>query len=228
MPVILYRAILAIAYLFALTRAQCQNNLAIWNPGLRTQSGNNVWFLVPVSKEKAMNALNEAFPTNKVTGDLTLLNISSIPGVPEGLVSENQHLVLIAHGAIGDTRQSILQLGDDLLAAQTMVTFVSYKRSSRPMIAPLNGYIGGKKKDEILNKLRLIGLVPALVSSLLEGIALRLGVFLPENEAWQCNSDGECSANSKWQLLGNPLSGPGAIVEAVDITFRNTTSSTLV
>lgn len=165
--------------------------------------------------------MNEAFPTAKA-GDLTLLDLSSIPGIPEELFAQDMHPILTVGGLSSDIRISALQISGPLLSASTMVPFVSYKGSDKPKIAPLNGYINGENRGTLIDKLRVAGLVPALVSSLLGGIELRVGDFLPSNAAYQCDGTGECFTNSKWTILPNEISGPGIYPESVDVAFRST------
>lgn len=169
-----------------------------------------------------MKALNEAFRSNILTKELALLDASSVPGVPEGIFPKNMHPILTVNGLSTDIRMSALQISGPLLTSSSMLPFVSYKGSEKPMLAPLNGYIGGQNRGTLIDRLRLAGVVPALVSSLVDGIALRLGDFLPANAAYECDDNGECHANSKWVFLGNELSGPGVYVEAIEIAFKNT------
>lgn len=70
--------------------------------------------------------------------------------------------------------------------------------------------------------LNLAGLIPALVSTLVEGIELRLGNFLPPNAAYQSDGSGGFFANSKWVVAPNPISGPGVYPEAMDTAFKHT------
>lgn len=131
------------------------------------------------------------------------------------------HPVLTAQGLSADIRQSALQISGPLLTSSIMVPFVGYKGSKTPLNAPLNGYIGGEDRTT-LDKLRFAGVVPAAVSSLIGGYFLRLGDFLPANAAYQSNNNGLLSANSKWTIAANPLTGPGGYVEAVDAAFITT------
>ncbi|KAJ8112004.1 hypothetical protein OPT61_g5538 [Boeremia exigua] len=234
--------IFTIATLLAQSRAQCPNTLAVHNPNIRTMTGNlsrfylqigctacsqpNVaWFLTPVPKQKVLKALEEAYPSNILFKQLTLLDLSSIPGVPSELFAGDMHPILTVGGLNADIRQSALQISGPLLTASTMVPFVSYKNSKTLMNAPLNGYIGGENRGTLIDRLRLAGLIPALVSSLVGGIELRVGDFLPANAAYQCDGNGECFENSKWVILPNEISGPGVYPEAVDTAFRERSGS---
>lgn len=164
-------------------------------------------------KEKAVKALNEAFALNSLFEELTLLDLPSTIKFPEGM-----HPVIATNGLSADIRMSALQISGPLLTSSTVVPFVSYKGSMTPFNAPLNGYIGGEDKTT-LDKLRLAGVVPAVVSTLVGGILLRLGDFLPANAAYQSNGNGLFSVNSKWTIAPNPVSGPGVCSEAVDAAF---------
>lgn len=173
----------------------------------------SAWFIVPVPKEKVVTALNEAYALDSFFEKLTLLDLPSTLKFPEGM-----HPVVTANGLSADIRLSALQISGPLLMSSTVVPFVSYKGSKTPLNAPLNGYIGGEDQTT-LDKLRLAGIVPAVVSTLVGGISLRLGDFLPANAAYQWNGNGLFSANSKWAIVPNPVSGPGVYPEAVDTAF---------
>ncbi|CAO2651391.1 Nn.00g039610.m01.CDS01 [Neocucurbitaria sp. VM-36] len=73
---------------------------------------------------------------------------------------------------------------------------------------------------------RLAPLIPAAVSTLVGGLTVRLGNSLPVNEAYQHEGPGLFSSNTKWQVVGNPFSGPGIVIEAVDMLFSTSTSPT--
>ncbi|KAF9691555.1 hypothetical protein EKO04_010338 [Ascochyta lentis] len=213
MAVRLLYSSLAIAGLLVRCNAQCPNTVAAENPNLRTMSTNNTWFIVPVPKEKVIQALNERFIFNSFFEKLTLLDLPSSLNFSEGM-----HPVLATNGYSADIRMSALQISGPLLISSTIIPFVSYKGGKTPLSAPLNGYIGGEDKDT-LDKLRLAGIVPAAVSTLVGGTPLRLGDFLPANAAYQSNGADLFSANSKWTILPNFLSGPGVYAEAVDVAF---------
>lgn len=179
-----------------------------------------MWFLVPVPKEKALKALDQAFIDNGLSKRLTLLDLPAELNTTE-YVSGNMHPVLTTHGYDADIRLSALQIDGPLLASSAMIPFMSYNKAKTPLLAPLNGYIGGTNENT-LDALGLAGLLPALVSTLVGGIELRLGNFLPPNAAYQSDSNGGFFANSKWVVAPNPVTGPGVYPEAVDTAFKNT------
>ncbi|KAF1357683.1 hypothetical protein EJ07DRAFT_127528 [Lizonia empirigonia] len=203
----------AIVVLFVQSNAQCPNTAAAEYPNLRTMSANNTWFIIPVPKAKVVEALNEAFILNSFSEELTLLDLPSTVDFLEGI-----HPIVATNGLDADICLSALQISGPLLSSSTVVPFVSYKGSKIPLSAPLNSYIGGEDKTT-LDTLRLAGVVPAVVSTLVGGTSLRLGDFLPPNAAYQSDGSGLFSANSKWTIARNPISGPGVYVEAVDATF---------
>ncbi|KAJ4354851.1 hypothetical protein N0V95_003461 [Ascochyta clinopodiicola] len=203
----------AIAGLFVRSYAQCPNKVADKNPTLRTMSTNNTWFIISVPKKKVIQALNEAFIFNAFFEELTLLDLPPSLGFPEGM-----HPILATNGLSADIRISALQISGHLLGSSTSVPFVSYKGSKAPFNAPLNGCIGGKDEDT-LEKLRLAGLIPAIVSTVAVGVPLRPGDFVPNNAAYQSDNNGLFSANAKWTIVPNFLSGPGVYSEAVDMAF---------
>lgn len=182
--------------------------------------GGLVWFIVPVPKEKVLKALDQAFVDNALSKRLTLLDLPDELNTPE-FSNEDMHPVLTTHGLGADIRMSALQINGPLLDASAMIPFISYNGAKTPLIAPLNGYIGGED-ETTLDALRLAGVVPALVSTLVGGVDLRLGDFLPPNAAYQADGSSGFSANSKWTVLPNPISGPGVYPEAIDTAFRNT------
>ena len=130
------------------------------------------------------------------------------------------HPVLTTHGYDANIRLSTLQIDGPLLASSAMIPFVSFNKAKTPLLAPLNGYIGGANENT-LKALGLAGLVPALVSTLVGGIVLRLGNSLPPNAAYQSDGSGGFFANSKWVVAPNPISGPGVYPEAMDTAFKN-------
>ncbi|KZM26885.1 uncharacterized protein EKO05_0011399 [Ascochyta rabiei] len=93
---------------------------------------------------------------------------------------------------------------------------LGFPKGMHPVLAT-NGLIAGD--EDALGRLRLIGVVPAVVSTLVGGIPLRLGDFPPTNAAYQSNNNGLFSANAKCTIVPDVLSGPGLYPEAVDMTF---------
>lgn len=179
-----------------------------------------VWLLVPVPKEKVLKALDQAFIDNALSKRLTLLDLPEELDAPE-FKNGDMHPILTTHGLSADIRLSALQIDGPLLTSSAMIPFVSYNNAKTPMLVPLNGYIGGEDKNTI-DALRLAGVIPALVSTLVGGIELRLGNFLPPNAAYQPDGNGGFFANSKWVVVPNPVSGPGVYPEVIDTAFKNT------
>ncbi len=181
------------------------------------------WFLVPVPREKVQKALIEAYPKTFFSKTPSLLDLSAIPGFPKDLFERGMHPVMTVGGLSADIRLNALQISGPLLTASSVVPFVSYDGGKKPMVASLNGYIGGEDEDSLIDRLNIPGLLPALVSSLVGGIYLRLGNFLPKDMAYQC-TNGEFFEQSKWVIVANRFSGPGIYIEAVDMAFRSTTN----
>ena len=91
-----------------------------------------------------------------------------------------------------------------------------HKSSSQPgtlLQAPLSTYISGPDGN------LLAGLVPALVSTLVEGYYVLLGLFRPASAAFQVNDNDVLSFNTALLLADNDVSGPGAYLEAYDFQF---------
>ncbi|KAF1847644.1 uncharacterized protein K460DRAFT_352746 [Cucurbitaria berberidis CBS 394.84] len=205
--------LLALARLFGQSKAQCPNLVAQFNPNARTMSSNNTWFILPVPKTAVQKAIDEAYLGNAITKQLKLLD------PPDELVlGDGTHPVIVAAGYSSDIRQSILQIDGTLnmLGAQIIVPFVGKDVSKTPLNAPLVIYLG--VTDAALFR-RLAAIIPAAVSTLVGGLAVRLGNSLPSNAAYQSDNDGLFSSNTKWQIVGNPFSGLGVIIEALDLHF---------
>ncbi|KAF2126180.1 hypothetical protein P153DRAFT_255629, partial [Dothidotthia symphoricarpi CBS 119687] len=196
--------------------AQCPNTVASYNPALRTMSSNNTWFIVPVPKAAVQQALSESYPAVGLVPN-NRLSLLDVPNFPAGM-----HPVLVTSGYSSDIRQSILQIDGPLLVSDTQIPFVGKGTSKKPLLAPLNTYQAGTSDQA--NK-DLAAVVPAAVSTLIGGLFVRLGNFIPGNAAYTAVSNGLFSANSKWVILPNPASGPGAYVEAIDLSFTTVTEA---
>jgi len=55
---------------------------------------------------------------------------------------------------------------------------------------------------------------------LFAGTPIRLGQFTPTKDAYASDAGGTLTAQAKWAILPNPISGPGGYIEAVDFLFR--------
>jgi hypothetical protein len=97
---------------------------------------------------------------------------------------------------------SALQIDAPLLASSVMTPFVSYNNAKTPLLAPLTGYIGGTNENT-LDALGLAGLVPALVSTLVGGIELRLGNFLHQilRTNLTATADSSQTRNGLWRRI---------------------------
>ncbi|KAF2210192.1 hypothetical protein CERZMDRAFT_113425 [Cercospora zeae-maydis SCOH1-5] len=196
--------------------AQCLNEVAQYNPTLRTMSSNTTWFIVPIPKEAAQAAVDASYPGQ----DLTMLDVPDDPSLfPEGWPAGSQP-VLVNSGLTDDIRLSALQIDGGLLQGQIYVTYVGRRGSSTPLSAATKGYIAGQN-GPLPN-----GLVPAVASPLLfGGNPLRLGQFQPQGDAYQQNGNDIFGARVAWVIVPNPISGPGVYPNAFDMIFRTASSS---
>jgi hypothetical protein len=198
----------------SLANAQCLNQVAAYNPNLRTMTANFTWFIVPVPQQAVQTALKQAFPLSK----LSLLDVSTNDIFPDGFPAD-KHPVLVASGLTDDIRISALQIDGGLMVGQIYAAYVKTSESTTPIAVSLNQYIAGEN-GPLPN-----GLVPAVASPLLfAGTPIRLGQFTPKSQAYQADAGGSLSASTRWALLPNPFSGPGAYPEAFDAIFRTTDS----
>lgn len=192
--------------------AQCLNQVAAFNPNLRTHSANGTWFIVPVPKAAVQTALNQAFPL----GTLSLLDVpaSDQSIFPNGFPADTQP-VLVSIARQDDIRMSALQIDGALITATLYATYVSQGGNQTPLAAQLNQYIAGEN-GPLPN-----GLVPAVASPLLfEGAPVRLGRFIPQAAPYQ--TDGTTlSAAANWVIIPNPVSGPGVTPSVMDLIFQN-------
>lgn len=122
--------------LATLTTAQCNNQVAAFNPNLRTMSSNSTWFIVPVPKAAAQRAVDASFPGY----GLTLLDVPSDPNVfPDGFPRGFQP-VLVTTGYTDDIRISALQIDGALPQGTIYVTYVSKNGSPTPLAAQTSSY----------------------------------------------------------------------------------------
>jgi hypothetical protein len=130
------------------------------------------------------------------------------------------HPVLAIIGLNDDIRMSALQIDGGLMTGAVYATYVSQRGSKSPLSASLDTYIAGQN-GPLPN-----GLVPAVASSLLfAGVPIRLGQFVPLGNPYMSDNGGTLSAECKWVIVPNPVSGPGVYPEAVDLQFKSETTS---
>lgn len=123
-------------------------------------------------------------------------------------------------GLSSDIRMSILQITTGLKVGQVYISYVSLNGSPSPLQAQANGYIAGD--DGPLPE----GLVPTIATSVIfGGNPSRLGQFTPDTAPYQSEGGAILSAQAKWALLPNPISGPGVYPEAWDFEFTTLASS---
>ncbi|TKA83473.1 hypothetical protein B0A55_00567 [Friedmanniomyces simplex] len=205
---------LALATLSTYTNAQCPNEVANYNPNLRTASANNTWFLVTVPKSAVQTALDTSYGPGLVV--LANLPTNDASLFPHGFDSAAYHPVLVDAMYQDDVRMAAAKIEGPLLGAGLYVPYVrraGISKAGTVLQAPLSTFISGANGDAIA------GLVPALVSTLVEGYLLRLGLFEPTNAAYQRNDDGVLSNNAAWLVAANPISGPGIAPTAFDFQY---------
>ncbi|EME88446.1 uncharacterized protein MYCFIDRAFT_88919 [Pseudocercospora fijiensis CIRAD86] len=211
-----FSASLVLAALAAeLSNAQCINNVAAYNPNIRTMTANQTWFVVPAPNAAVQKAVDESNPT----AGLKLLPVPNDQSLfPQGFPA-GMHPVLVSNGRNDDIRMSALQIDGALMTADIYVPYVSKGGSQTPLSAALPNYIAGEN-GPLPN-----GLVPAVASNLLfAGNPLRLGQFIPESSPYQSDAGGTLSAAASWAIVPNPVSGPGVYPEAADFLFKTTSS----
>ncbi|KAH9809078.1 ProP, Permease of the major facilitator superfamily, partial [Teratosphaeria destructans] len=173
----------AIALSFASwVAAQCPNEVAIYHPTLRTMTTNSTWFIVPVPATAAQKALDDFYGLGNapwamvvVCADITIqVSLAPVPTTdttlfPSGFPSTD-HPVLVSSGFDDDIRQSVLQIDGALLAGSV---YVPYVRRAAPATTPSSPPPStttstGQNGDAIA------ALVPSTVSTLIEGVLVRL------------------------------------------------------
>ncbi|TKA48431.1 hypothetical protein B0A54_00566 [Friedmanniomyces endolithicus] len=83
-------------------------------------------------------------------------------------------------------------------------------------------------QDDIrMGAAKIQGPLLATASTLLEGFFLRLGLFIPNNAAFQRNDNNILSNTAAWLVASNPVSGPGYAPTAYDFQFTEQASFSL-
>ncbi|KAK5689002.1 hypothetical protein LTS10_000982 [Elasticomyces elasticus] len=200
---------LAFVTLLSVTRAQCPNEVAAQYPTLRTASANNTWMIVPVPKAACQKALDITYGLSVPD----LFGIPTIPGFPEGY-----HPVLVDTSYQDDIRMSAFKISGALLGGGLYIPFVrraTFIGGSPKTImqAPITAYITGPKGNYVA------GLIPAIVSTFIEGYFLRLASLIPNDAAFRRNDNGIISTSVSWRVASNDVSGPGVLPTAYDLQY---------
>ncbi|KAK0263202.1 hypothetical protein LTS09_002393 [Friedmanniomyces endolithicus] len=196
---------LVTALFFTISNGQCPNEVALYNYNLRTASANNTWFLVPVPKQAVQSALDTAYGTGLVT--LTDLPANDASLFPRGFDSTTHHPVLVSAMYQDDIRMGAAKIQGPLLGGGLNVP---------------NGVEGAAVDIHQLSERE-----SATASTLLEGFFLRLGLFIPNNAAFQRNDNNILSNTAAWLVASNPVSGPGYAPTAYDFQFTEQASFSL-
>ncbi|KAK5728177.1 hypothetical protein LTR17_012082 [Elasticomyces elasticus] len=217
--------------LLSVSSAQCSNEVAAQNQGLRTASANNTWMIVPVPNADCQKALDATY-------GLTIPNLFGIPGLTIGrslvvladLPTSDEtlfpkrfpngfHPVLVDTSYQSDIRMSAFKIPDDaLLGGGLYIPYVHRAtiiggNANTILQAPISAYLTGPKGNFVA------GLVPALVSTFIEGYFLRLASVIPNDAAFRRNDNNILSNSVSWLVGPNPASGPGVIPTACDLQY---------
>ncbi|KAK3674785.1 hypothetical protein LTR78_005507 [Recurvomyces mirabilis] len=182
-------------------------------------SQGGAWFIVPVPKKTAQAVVDSVFPSGTVVlADVPTANTALFPS---GFDS-NSHPVLVYGGYVADIRMASFEIDGDYVSGSLYVPHVRRPNSAAGTIlsAPISNYLSG------VNGNTIAGLIPSLVSTLVEGYSSRLGKFTPAAAACQVNSNDVLSNNVAWWGLPNPISGPGIYPEAYDFQYLKKASFT--
>lgn len=208
----------SLLFLFMITLAstqapQCPNNLAVYNPNLRTTCENGTFFIVPVDTATVQSAVEPYKLVPLPTSDTSLFP----NGFPAGT-----HPVLVTISQENDIRMTALQIPTPLLTGSIVVPYVDRLGDGKTAFQfSVKQYIGGYDGDDVS------AYVPALVGSL-GGTTIFVASFVPNNAPYSqiTPSPPEYIAQVKDVIVPNPVSGPGVIIEAIDTDFFTTSEST--
>lgn len=194
------------SFLASAQSPQCPNNLAVYNPNLRTTCINGTFFIVPVDIATVQSAVTPYKLVSLPTSDKTLFP----NGFPAG-----KHPVLVTMTIENDIRMSALQIPTPLLAGSILVPYVDrLGNGATGFQFSVKQFIGGYDGDDVS------GYVPALVGSL-GGTTISVASFVPDDGPYEAisTSPPEYVAKVKDVIVPNPVSGPGVIEEAIDTDF---------
>ncbi|KAK5711764.1 hypothetical protein LTR15_012359 [Elasticomyces elasticus] len=199
-------SLLMVAALFEVGNTQCPNEVAAHNSNLRTASANNTWFIVPVPKAACQQALDATYGLS-ILG-ISLVVLADLPTEDDSLLPngfpEDYHPLLVDASYQDDIRMGPAKIQGALLGAGLYIPY---------LCTPITAYISGPNDNAVA------GLVPAIVSTLVEGYFLRLALLKPNNAAFQRNDNNIFSNNAAWLVASNPVSGPGVSPTAYDMQF---------
>ncbi|KAK5697188.1 hypothetical protein LTR97_007323 [Elasticomyces elasticus] len=215
-----FSSLLMVAGLFEVGNTQCPNEVAAHNSNLRTASANNTWFIVPVPKAACQQALDATYGLS-ILG-ISLVVLADLPTEDDSLLPngfpEDYHPVLVDASYQDDIRMGPAKIQGALLGAGLYIPYVHRATTiggnpNTVVQAPITAYISGPNDNAVA------GLVPAIVSTLVEGYFLRLALLKPNNAAFQRNDNNIFSNNAAWLVAYNPVSGPGVSPTAYDMQF---------
>lgn len=204
----------AFAALASLVSAQAgPNTLAIYNPANRTTSVNGTFCVLPIPKNLVTKLTKGHAPLD--------LPKDVFPSFPEGM-----HPLLLQVSYQNDIRMTPLNLVPlqipALMQGALSVLYTDVTKDGRTAVnVPINYYLGGIDGQD------LQALVPSIVGAipLFEGTISSPAETIPDTEAVQSLGNGQYSFQVKPFLLPNPLSGPGVVAEAFDLTYSLTTAT---
>ncbi|KAL9024319.1 MAG: hypothetical protein Q9196_006601 [Gyalolechia fulgens] len=167
------------------------------------------WFILPVPKASVQSIVPYPLITPPFA-DKTVFPL----GFPA-----NTHPVFLSTGYQNDIRMINLQILA-LLAGSIYVPYTDRLRDGKtPFNYGVQNYIGGVDGKEFE------GVVPSAVGNA-EGTPIFVGRFAPNNDAYApiASNPDQFVAQVKQIILPNPVSGPGIIPEAFDMTFATAIS----
>ncbi|KAL2061204.1 hypothetical protein VTL71DRAFT_7477 [Oculimacula yallundae] len=181
---------------------QGPNTVAKNNRSLRTQADNGTFFIIPIDTTVVQKSV--PYPLLPVpTQDASLFP----RGFPQG-----KHPVLVSSLYTSDIRMGPLQI-KSLMTGLVYVLFVDLLKDGKTAFQyPVSSIIGGTDGQNFM------GVVPALVSTLVGGNTVLPGQFVPDTAAYSQISSGEYSSQGKVGVP-NPLSGPGLVKSVYDLDF---------
>ncbi|KAK3633668.1 hypothetical protein LTR56_015734 [Elasticomyces elasticus] len=215
-----FSSLLLATALFEVGSAQCPNEVAAHYSNLRTASANNTWFIVPVPKAACQQVLDATYGLS-ILG-ISLVVLADLPTEDDSLLPkgfpEDHHPVLVDASYQDDIRMGPAKIQGALLGAGLHIPYVHRAtiiggNPNTVVQAPITAYISGPNGNAVA------GLVPAVVSTLVEGYFLRLALLKPNNAAFQRNDNNILSNNAAWLVASNPVSGPGVSPTAYDMQF---------